>query len=314
MRRVNVAEDDAVHAVIERVRSVYARWRRDTPVTQMRSDWDALFGAEVRAAVMDVDAAGVSCQWIRAPRADPAKVIVYFHGGGFHVGSLVSHREVMAELSAASGASVLGVAYRLSPEHSYPAPLEDALAVMQWLAVQSFGAGDIALAGDSAGANLALSLLLALQDANASMPVAAYLMSAWTDLTASGESYETRASLDPIHQRSMILAMARGYLGVHELASSPLASPMFAAPDRLAALPPLLLQVGERETVVSDSEVFARKVRAAGGQADLEIWPGMIHVFQQFPSQLTSARKAIDVGGAFLATHLGVQSLGEPLS
>jgi acetyl esterase/lipase len=270
----------------------------------MRADWDALFNATGDASVTPVEAGGVPCQWIAASGARQDKAIVYLHGGGFQVGSLASHRELMGALSQAAGVRVLGVDYRLAPEHRYPAALEDTLAVLGWLGAQGFQARDIALAGDSAGGGLALSALLALQARGEASPACAFLMSAWTDLTASGASYETRAAADPIHQRPMILAMARNYLGTQGDAKQPLASPLAAAPEQLRALPPLLLQVGDRETVLSDSEDFARKVREAGGQARCEAWPAMIHVFQQFPRDLAAARRALAAGGDFLASHL----------
>jgi len=297
-----------IESVIARVKAVYGSWRRDTTVAQMRADWDNLFSATGDASVEPVECAGVPCQWIAAPGARVDKAIVYLHGGGFQVGSLASHRELMAELSAAAGARVLAVAYRLAPEHRYPAALEDTIAVWDWLRVHGFRARDIALAGDSAGAGLALSALLALQEKGQDLPVAALLMSAWTDLTASGESYETRAAADPIHQRPMILAMARNYLGKAGDANDPLVSPLMASPAQLRGLPPMLLQVGDRETVLSDSEAFARKAREAGANARFESWPGMIHVFQQFPAELHEARQAIASAGQFLAAHLGAAS------
>lgn len=301
-------ENAAVEAVIARVKSVYGSWRRDTPVAQMRADWDRLFSETGDASVERVDCAGVPCQWISAPGARTDKAIVYLHGGGFQVGSLASHRELMAELSAAVGARVLGVAYRLAPEHRFPAALDDTLVVWDWLRAHGFRPRDIAMAGDSAGAGLALSTLLALQDKGQELPAAAFLMSAWTDLTASGESYETRAADDPIHQRPMILAMARNYLGKEGNASEPLASPLMASPAQLRGLPPMLFQVGDRETVLSDSEAFARKALEAGADARCETWPGMIHVFQQFPAELHEALQAITSAGQFLAEHLGAAS------
>lgn len=298
-------QNASVDAVVARVKSVYGRWRRDTPVAQMRADWDSLFSAKGSARVEDVDAGGVACQWICAPGVREDKVIVYFHGGGFQVGSLASHRELMGELSAASGARVLGVAYRLAPEHRHPAALDDAVTAIEWLLAKGFAAGDVALAGDSAGGGLALTAMLALQARGRPMPAGAFLMSAWTDLGASGASYETRAARDPIHQRPMILAMARNYLGGAVDANDATVSPLYATPAQLRALPPLLLQVGDRETVVSDSEDFARKVREAGGHAQCQVWPEMIHVFQQFIAELPEARDAIGQGGAFLSKHLG---------
>lgn len=303
-----MSDNAAIESVIARVKAVYGSWRRDTSVAQMRADWDQLFSATGDASIEAVDCSGVACQWIAAPGARVDKVIVYLHGGGFQVGSLASHRELMAELSAEAGARVLGVGYRLAPEHRYPAALDDAIAVWDWLHMHGFRARDIALAGDSAGAGLALSTLLALQDKGQELPAAALLMSAWTDLTASGESYETRAAADPIHQRPMILSMARNYLGKAGDANDPLVSPLMATHAQLRGLPPMLLQVGDRETVLSDSEAFARKARNAGANARCEPWPGMIHVFQQFPAELHEARLALASAGHFLAAQLGAAS------
>lgn len=291
-----------VDDVIGRVRQVYGSWKRETTVAQMRADWDALFGsAPVHASVEDMDAGGVKAQWVDAPDADAQRAILYFHGGGFQVGSVRSHRELMAGLSKAAQCRVLGVDYRLAPEHRYPAALDDASAAWQWLVDQGFAPRHIALAGDSAGGGLALSLLLRLRDEGQPLPAAAVLMSAWTDLTASGASYGTRADTDPIHQRPMILAMARNYLGKEGNAADPMVSPLFAD---LTGLPPLLAQVGERETVLDDSRDFVARAKEAGVDATLQVWDHMIHVFQQFPAQLPEARAAIDDMGRFLRRHL----------
>ena len=292
----------AVDEVIHRVRQVYVSWTRDTTVAQMRQDWDTLFGGvPVDAAIEDVNAGGVKAQWVSAPGADAGRAVLYFHGGGFQVGSLVSHRELMAGLSAAAQCSVLGIDYRLAPEHRYPAALDDASAAWQWLIGQGFAPQHIALAGDSAGGGLALSLLLRLRDAGQPLPAAAVLMSAWTDLTASGASYGTRADSDPIHQRPMIVAMARNYLGKEGNPADPLVSPLFAD---LKGLPPLLAQVGDRETVLDDSRDFVARAKEAGVDATLQVWDHMIHVFQQFPAQLPEARAAIQDLGRFLRRHL----------
>ncbi len=309
---INTPVDDTntpVDVIIARVKKTYGSWGRGTTVQQMRDDWDALFGVTgIDATVQAVSANGVPCEWVSAPGADAGKTVMYFHGGGFQVGSLTSHRELMACISAESGCRVLGVGYRLAPEHRYPAALDDARAAYEWLLTQGISPGSIALAGDSAGGGLALSLLLFLRDAGQPLPAAAVLMSAWTDLTASGASYETRAALDPIHQRPMIQAMARNYLGKDGDAKNPYASPQFAA---LNDLPPLLAQVGDRETVVSDTTDFIDKARAAGVDARAEVWPDMIHVFQQFPRELPQAREALQNIGAFLRLHLTTKPLKE---
>ncbi|MEP6722694.1 MAG: alpha/beta hydrolase [Variovorax sp.] len=288
-----------IEAVIRRVLGVYRRWGRDTTVGQMRADWDALFGSVAVDAIVEPVAMGaLSGEWITAPGADTRRVVLYFHGGGFQVGSSRSHRELMAGISAAGACRVLGLDYRLAPEHRYPGALEDACTAYDWLVAQGNDPSNIVLAGDSAGGNLALAALLRLREAGRTLPAGAVLMSAWTDMTASGESYVTRAQSDPIHQRPMILAMARNYLGPEGDARDPLVSPLLAD---LAGLPPMLIQVGERETVLDDSLAFAAKARAAGIGVELEVWEGMIHVFQQFPAELPEARDALASIGRFLS-------------
>ncbi len=296
---------DAVDRVVARIRATYGRWNRQTPIAQMRADWDALFPADVPAAVHAVDADGVPCEWVAAPGARPDRAIAYLHGGGFQLGSPRSHRELMAALSAASGACVLGIGYRMTPEHRWPVPLDDGCTAMRWLQAQGLAGDRVAVAGDSAGGGLALALLLSLPAQGLPRPAAGLTLSAWTDMGARGESYDTRAAQDPLHQRPMMRALARNYLGEAGDPDDPRASPLCAAPAALRTLPPLLLQVGDRETLLSDSVDFARRVREAGGQAECQVWPGMVHVFQQFPAELPEASRALREAGAFLAGHLG---------
>jgi acetyl esterase/lipase len=299
-----------VDLAIARVQAVYGRWRRDTPVGEMRADWDRLFappapGVELRTET----AAGVEVLWVIPPESVPGRVLLYFHGGGYKVGSVTSHRDLMARIGAAAGCCVLGVNYRLAPEARFPAPVDDALAAHEWLIAAGAQPSQIAVGGDSAGGGLAAALLLSLRDRGCALPAAAVLLSAWTDLTAGGESYATRAQADPIHQRAMILAMARQYLGRDGDAANPLASPLFGS---LAGLPPLLLQVGDRETVLDDSTRFAAKARAAGTRADLEVYPDMIHVFQQFADEIPQARQAIAAIGRFLRNIWDGRRTSEP--
>jgi epsilon-lactone hydrolase len=286
-----------IDIAIERVRSVYGRWRRDTPVAKMREDWDALFAAdEIAADVQRAAAPGIDAVFISTARSDPRRVLLYFHGGGYRLGSTRSHLDLMTRLADAASCRVLGVNYRLAPEHHFPAPVHDALAAYEWLLGERVPSARIAVAGDSAGGGLAAALLLSLRG-RTGMPAAGVMISPWTDLTAQGASYETRAALDPIHQRAMILATARHYLGGAGDPKDPLASPLFGD---LEGLPPLLLQVGDRETVLDDSTRFAAKARAAGVAVQLEIYDNMIHVFQQFAGVLPEGRQAIESIGRFL--------------
>ncbi|HWY23645.1 MAG TPA: alpha/beta hydrolase [Nevskia sp.] len=288
----------AVEAVIERIRAVYSRWKRDTSAAQMRQDWDSFLWREVAGVrTTEVGVGALKARWIDAAGADASRVLLYFHGGGYKMGSSASHHELMCRLSAVAGCRVLGLDYRLLPEHRFPAPLEDAAAAWSWLQEQGYAPRQIVVAGDSAGGGLAAALLLQLREAGAALPAAAVLLSALTDLETRGASYDTRAARDPIHNRALIQALARQYLGAEGDARQPLASPLNG---ELAGLPPLLLQVGDRETGLDDSVLFAQKAAAAGVPVTLEVWEGMIHVFQQFPDELAEARDAVARIGAFL--------------
>lgn len=288
----------ALARVTARVQAVYGSWRRSTTVETMRQDWDALFRAETGVpALRPFMANGVEVAWVESARAEPGRILVYFHGGGFKVGSIRSHHALMHALAERARCRVLGVNYRLSPEHGYPAPVEDALAVCAWLREQGFDHRTLAFAGDSAGGNLALCTLLRLRDAGFGLPCAAVLMSAWTDLSASGASYATRADQDPIHQRWMIQGMAEAYLAGNADPTDPRVSPLRAD---LKGLPPLLLQVGDHETVLDDSRDFAYLAEAAGVDARLEVYERMIHVFQQFLDELPEAAAALGSAADFL--------------
>jgi acetyl esterase/lipase len=306
---VRAGEDIAtapIDLAIARIRAVCRRWNRDTTVAQMRSDWDMAFGGSTAAVPCErVSAGGVDGEWISPANTPLDKAILYFHGGGFRIGSVASHRDLIAQIALASGCRVLAINYRLAPEHRFPAALDDALAAYGWMLDLGLKPASIAFAGDSAGGNLVLAAMLALRERGLPLPVSAVLMSPWTDLAATGASYATRAEADPIHQRAMILALAKNYLGGQDDPCDPLVSPLYAD---LAGLPPLLIQVGDRETVLDDSVMFADLARAAGVDVDLQVWDGMIHVFQMFGVELPEAHQAIASIAGFLNRYLDIKT------
>mgnify|MGYP003645724658 FL=1 len=290
-----------VETVIARIQKVYGGWRRDTSVETMREDWDRLFWNDSQPSeYRDDKIDGVAVRWISAPNTRRDRVLLYFHGGGYKMGSVVSHHDLMVRISAASNCQVLGVNYRMCPEHPFPAPIEDAVTVYKALLKKGFSADHLALAGDSAGGGLAAGALLALRDESLPLPAAAVLISAWLDMTLSGESYETRAKSDPIHQRFMLDALANQYLGKDGDRKNPLASPLFG---NLSGLPPLLLQIGDRETGLDDTLSFAKVAAEQGVKIECSVWDEMIHVFQQFAEELEDARTAITQIGEFLQRH-----------
>jgi monoterpene epsilon-lactone hydrolase len=226
--------------------------------------------------VTEVDAGGVPAYWLDAPGADAGRVLLFLHGGGYELGSLRSDGELAARLGRAGGMRVLFAEYRLAPEHPFPAAVDDVLAVWRWLrAGQGVSAGSAALAGDSAGGGLAVALLVAARDAADALPAAAVLMSPTVDLTSSGASMTERVSQDPFSTPALLRQLAAGYLAGAD-PRTPLASPLFAALD---GLPPLLIQVGTADLLLSDSERLATAAAKAGVDVTLEVGEGLPHVF-----------------------------------
>ena len=224
------------------------------------------------------------------------RVTLYLHGGGYTLGSHATHTAITSSLAKATGASVLVPDYRLAPEHPYPAPLDDALAAYQSL-LGRFPAHAIAVAGDSAGGNLALLLVLALRDRGLPLPSSVLLLSPWTDLTLSGESVSRLADADPLLSRAWLERASPAFRGPIA-ADDPRVSPLFAD---LRGLPRTLIQVGSDEILLSDSERFAERARAAGVDLHLEIEPGLWHDFQIHAGVLHVADAAVARLAKFLA-------------
>jgi monoterpene epsilon-lactone hydrolase len=227
--------------------------------------------------VTAVTAGSVPAYWLVAPRVDTGRVLLFLHGGGYELGSLRSDGELAARLGRASGMRVLFVEYRLAPEHPFPAAIDDVLAAWHWLCTdQGLRPRSMAVAGDSAGGGLAVALLLATRDAGDALPAAAALMSPTVDLTSSGASMIERADQDPISTPALLRQLASDYLDGAD-PKTPLASPLFAS---LSGLPPLLVQVGTADVLLSDSERLAKAAAEAGVEVTLEIGEGLPHVFQ----------------------------------
>lgn len=248
-----------------------------------------------------VGAGGVPAEWIRAPGAQADRVMLYFHGGGYVVGSMRTHRTMLSHISLASGFSVLGLDYRLAPENPFPAPVEDALAAYRWLLDQGIEPGKIVLGGDSAGGGLVVSALVAIRYAGEPMPAAGVCISPWVDMEATGESFTTNADVDPSVSKERILNIAKVYLACKH-PRAPLASPLHAD---LHELPPLLSIVGSIETLLDDARAITERAQAAGVEAVLEVWDDMPHVWTHFASILPEGRQAVDRIGDFMRHQVG---------
>ena len=246
-----------------------------------------------------VVAASVPAEWLSTPEADQSRVLLYLHGGGYLLGSIATHRALAARIAAAAGIRALITDYRLAPEHPFPAALDDAVVAYDFLIDQGFAPESVALGGDSAGGGLALATLVALRDSGRPLPGAAVALSPWTDLAASGESCETRD--DPmIGSREDLLATASLYLNGAD-PRTPTASPLYA---ELSGLPAIAIQVGTAERLLDDSTRIADRIRAAGGNVELEIFEDLIHVFQSFAPHVPESNDAIDKLGSFLKRQL----------
>lgn len=242
-----------------------------------------------------VDSGGIKAEWIAAPNVASDRVLVFFHGGSYVVCSAKTHRDIAARLSRAAGARVLNVDYRLAPEHPFPAALDDARSVYQWLLAMNFTPSKIVLAGDSAGGGLTLATLVAIRDESTPQPAAAVCMSPWVDLECSGESMVSKASVDPFVSQEPQRMLASLYLNGAN-SQHPLASPLHA---NLGGLCPLLIQVGSSETLLDDATRLEVKAKEAGVDVTLQIWDEMIHGWQVFASFLPEGQQAIEAAGRF---------------
>lgn len=242
-----------------------------------------------------VEAGGVPAEWVIPKHTEPSRAILFIHGGSFVAGSTYSHRTLAANMAIASKARALSIDYRLAPEHPFPAAVEDTAAAYEWLLAQGLTPSQIVVAGDSAGGNLSLALLLHLRDLQQPMPAGAVCLCPAPDLSFSGESMVTNLKKDIMLNLSEERTYIKAYLKGAD-PRAPLASPIYAD---LRGLPPLFLQVGAHELLLSDVERFAEKAKAAGVEVTLEVWPEMQHDWQMAAAILPEGRQAIAHAGEF---------------
>lgn len=229
-------------------------------------------------------------------------VLLYLHGGGYCIGSIRTHRPLAAHIARAAQATCYIPDYRLAPEHPHPAALDDALAAYRWLLAQNIPAKHIIIAGDSAGGGLALATGIAIRDSNLSIPAGLVLISPWADLSLSGDTIQTHASRDPILSRSLLSHWSQLYRGEHPVKHPP-CSPLFANMD---GLPPMLIQVGSEEILLSDSQRLAQRAQSAGISVQLGIYERMWHDFHIQAGLLEASDRAITEIGDFVKNTIAV--------
>jgi acetyl esterase/lipase len=267
-------------------------------VEQERDAWTALcqpLEASPNASWDEVEAGGVTAVWV-ASSPDPGLTMLYCHGGAFAIGSSWHNRGMLSLLAEAADARVLGVDYRLAPEHTFPAGFNDTLAAYLWLLEQGADPSRLVLAGDSCGANLVLAAAVAARDAGHPLPSAIACVSPWVDLTQSGFSYETNAHLDSFVPKDGMDFLADNYLAGAS-ATDPIASPLFAD---LTGLPPVLIQVGVGECLLADSLSLTEALARHGVAVVLEAWPHSVHVWPVWASRVPEGREAIEHIGEFV--------------
>ena len=242
-----------------------------------------------------VDAGGVPAEWIACGSPISGKVFLFIHGGGYYRGSAAATRSTAARISTVSGMRCLSIDYRLAPENTFPAAIDDTYTAYKWLLKQGVTPADIVVGGISAGGGLTLALLLKLKETRESQPAGAVPMSAWTDLTQSGDTMHTNAESDPVICKAYLDRMAGLYLGGTD-AKMPLASPLFGD---LTGLPPLLIQIGTAESMLDDSRRFAERARDAGVDVEYEPWEDMFHGWHGSAHILEEAQQAIESIGRF---------------
>jgi len=248
-----------------------------------------------------VELGGVAGVEVTIEGNETENVILYFHGGVYVIGTAAASVPLVSELARGTGAKAIAVDYRLGPEHPYPAAVDDARAAYEGLLAQGIPADQIAFAGESAGGGLAVATMLALREADVPLPSCGYLMSPYADLTLSGATLTDREEVDPVLTPEGLRVRVPDYLAGAD-ASDPLISPIFGD---LNDLPPLLIQVGSHEILLSDALRLAERAAICDVPVTLEVTPGVPHVFQGFAGLLDEAAAALDGAAGFINAQLG---------
>jgi epsilon-lactone hydrolase len=288
---------DAVRALLSAKPRPVGWAERRQRLDEVGSHWPV--ADDVTLDAVDLD--GVPGEWSIVPGSDASRVLMFFHGGGYCSGSILSHRRMVTEAGRAAGVRTLAVGYRLAPEHPFPAAFDDALTAWFFLRGQGIAAGHIAIGGDSAGGGLTVALVNRLRDAREELPGCAWLVSPWTDLTMSGATLATKDAVDPLIHKGYLDELADAYLPAGMDRKDPRVSALHAD---LKGFPPTLIQVGSDETLLDDATRFAAVAGAAAVPVTLEIWPHMIHAWHLWNARLEPGRQALASAGAFMRRHL----------
>lgn len=290
-------EIDAVRALLSSKPRPVGWPERRKRIEEVCAVWPVADDVEFTA----VEVNGISGEYSIVPGSDASRVLMFFHGGGYCSGSLKSHRRLVTEAGRAARMRTLAVAYRLAPEHPFPAAYDDVLTAWEFLRNQRIPAAQIAIGGDSAGAGLTLGLIGRLRDAHEELPACAWLISPWIDLTMSGSTLASKAAVDPLIHKEYLNELADAYVPANLDRKDPRISPLYAD---LRNFPPIMIHVGSDETLLDDATRLAARAGAFDVAVTLEIWPHMIHAWPLWNAHVEAGRRALANAGSFIRTHL----------
>jgi len=289
---------------IDAIRTLLAAKPRPVGWTERRQHLDevgSVWPVADDVKLIAVDADGIPGEWSSVAGSDASRVLLFLHGGGYCSGSIRSHRRMVSEAGRAAKVRTLAIAYRLAPEHPFPAAVDDALAAWFFLRQTGIAAAHIAIGGDSAGAGLTAALINFLNATGEELPGCAWLVSPWVDLTMSGSTLTSKDTVDPLIHKTYLEELAAAYVPAEINRADPRVSPVFAD---LTGFPPTLIQVGSAETLLADATRFATAAGIADAAVTLEVWPHMIHAWHLWNAHLDAGRHALASAGRFIRAHL----------
>lgn len=295
----------------QRMDDLYREWQgklagSDMPLDQLRElfdGWGDLSSMPQGVQFREATIAGVPGVWATPEGADQSRVVICCHGGGFVVGSSKSHRKMYGHLAKAMGCPTFTMDYTRAPENPHPGIVDEAVAVYGRLLEQGYKPGHIATTGDSAGGNLCTTMILYARHKGLPLPAACAPISPWYDMEGKGESMKTNADKDLLVAPGVLEGMSAAFLGEKGSRTDPFANPLHAD---LKGFPPTLVQAGAYESLLSDSERFVDRAKAAGVEVELQVFPEMQHVFQFMAGNAPEADDAIAKIAAFLRPRLGM--------
>ena len=291
------------NAEMDTIRRMLAERPRPTGLAERRLRLDGLGSQYATAPDVHVEreaSSGFGAEWTWVPGADPARVIMFLHGGGYVSGSIASHRHMLSQAGREAGVRTFAVDYPLAPEHPFPAALDCAVAAYCFLLSEGYEPRHIAIAGESAGGGLAVAAMVRLRDEGKGLPGCAWCSSPWVDLANTGATMESKAAEDPLISKPYLTELAAMYVQGTD-PSMPLVSPLYAD---LRGLPPMLIQAGSAETLLDDAVRLAGAASCAGVRVTLQVWPDMIHAWHLFYQQLADGRRALAEAGAYVRAGL----------